>query len=150
MSYLDEIVATYKEILEYFCVYNAEVLRMAKKMEKGEDIDRQKLVFASLQLADYKEYLLKCKEVIGFTDGLLFLEDNLFAGFSIEDGKLTGNKEDVYEGTKRWADCDMNDPAFSNYKYEVAVYARTLADPEYMSEEKMYKELINIRTEEAS
>lgn len=151
MIYLTEMVEAYKDILKRFCVYNAEVARMAEEIEKGKEIDAGKLVYAGLQLADYKEHLLKCKEIIGFTDGLLFMEDdNYFDDFSIENGKLIGNKSSVYEGTRRWELCNMNEPDFCNYKYEVAIFARTLADPDYMSEEQMYKDLIKIRAEKVS
>ena len=149
MKYLPEIVKVYEDALKHFCVYNAEIMRMAEKIENGESVDKQKLVFAGLQMADYKESLLKCKEIIGFTDGLLFMEeDSYFSGFSIENGRLKGSKSDVYEGTEKWAVCDLNDPEFSNFKYEVAIFARTLSDPSYMTEEEIYKELFDIRQQD--
>lgn len=130
----------YEKYLAGFCAYSHALIDLKHRIESGEVVPEEKVGSLLRALSVSKEKLLEAKQSLGYDDALSFLEDNNFAGFSVKNGEVIGDKTKLFLITKPW----MERPA-NNYQHEVAVYlvASTLRN-DYLSEERVgLKELIS-------
>lgn len=109
----------YRVALAGLCSCCAELAHVKTRMIDGEVILDEEVQLICEKLSYSKEEFLRAKESLGFTDGLAFMENNRFAGFSIRDGCLIGDPSKAYLILRPW----YEDPAkVNNYQFEVANY----------------------------
>ncbi len=135
MGRMDNIgsIAQYKNSLCNVCFYSALLQTYADKKASGEPVDGKDVVYATMMLAQFKQFLLSDKAILGFDDGLSFMEDNKFWSFEIKDGKFSGDREQVLPIVTKWVDGFPENA--NNYQYEVAVLTLALAFPEEIRDE---------------
>lgn len=123
--YSQELLKRYRSSVTWLCCYLAQMQKFAELKVAGIDPPKKKLVYATSMAQRYMGYLLQDKEAMGLHDGLEFLGNNNFDGFSIIDGAFHGNKDRVMPVVGKWVK-GFPDSA-DNYEYEVAIYALALA-----------------------
>lgn len=110
----------YRVALAGLCSCCAELVTVKEQMKNGEIIEPFMVQNLCDKLSYSKTEFIDAKEALGFNDGLAFMEDNRFAGFSIENGCLIGNPEKAYLILRPWYE---NFPEKgNNYQFEVANY----------------------------
>lgn len=108
---------TYRFYLSKLCYELGKLAVMQKEVLAGAEIDEKVLAQTLSHVCEYKKGLLKAKESLGLSGGLSFLEDNRFAGFTMEQGILTGDRKLLYKIVTPW----LNEyPHGDVYRYEVA------------------------------
>lgn len=106
----------YKDTLACLCKQSAICQCIAERLKAGEVIE-ESMVDEELALLAYaKEQFLKEKQKLGLTDGLEFMEDTAFYGFSFRDGFLEGDFSKLMDIAKPWVMKEED-----NYRYEVGV-----------------------------
>lgn len=117
----------YRFYLSKLCYELGKLAVMRQEITAGNSISAEVLTETLERVREYKIGLLKAKEAAGLPGGLSFLEDNRFAGFSMEGGVLTGDRTFLYKIVTPW----LNEyPNGDVYRYEVAnlVVAYELAE----------------------
>lgn len=117
----------YRFYLSKLCYELGKLAVMQQEITAGNSISAEVLTETLERVREYKRGLLKAKEDAGLPGGLSFLEDNRFAGFSMEGGVLTGDRTFLYKIVTPW----LNEyPNGDVYRYEVAnlVVAYELAE----------------------
>lgn len=118
----------YKMSLAGLCSCCANMVTINEKMTNGEIVDETYLEKLCKHLSYCKEEFLSAKEELGFNDGLDFMQDAHFAGFSLEHGCIHGNTEKAYILLRPMRE---NFPeTANNYQYEVATYLLAMLDME--------------------
>lgn len=123
----------YRFYLSSLCYELGRMAVMREEILAGKTVDKAILADALEKAAEYKKELLKVKEAAGLPGGISFLEDNRFAGFSMENGILKGDKTFLYKIVTPW----LNEyPNGDCYRYEVAnlVVAYEMAREDYYRE----------------
>ena len=128
----------YRGHLESLCCYSRDLRRYAVALAKGEDLNLWRLNFAAGMKKRETVEVLKLKRTLGLPGGVDFLtEENNFLDFDIKGGRLIGGTEhDVYSVTQKWIDEFPED--YNPHNFEVAIYARVLANPDYISDVELY------------
>lgn len=110
----------YRIALAGLCSCCAQMAAINKRMVDGKPVSENEVAYLCDRLDYSRHELLVAKEALGYNDGLSFMEDCRFKGFSIKDGCLEGNPKDVYKIIRPWY---MNFPKEgNNYRFEVANY----------------------------
>lgn len=115
-----DLFIEYKSALAGLCYYAATLADIKERVSDGEILDAQKFEFFCERLAVCKRHFLQAKEKLGYTDGLAFLNNANFAGFSIRNGVLLGNREHIYKILMPWYNGFPEQG--NNFQYEVATY----------------------------
>lgn len=128
----------YRADLEQICCYQRDLQRYAYLLSKGVDINLWRLNFAAKMKELLVAEFLDLKKQLGLKGGVEFLtEDNSFLDFEIDAGHLTkGKQSDIYSVTEKWIEGFPDD--FNAHNFEVAVFARVLANPDYISDTELY------------
>lgn len=126
----------YKLSLAGLCSCCANMVTVNEQMNHGEIIDEAYLQKLCKRLSYCKEEFLSAKEELGYMDGLDFMQDAHFAGFSLKDGRIHGNTEKAYIILRPMRE-RFPDKA-NNYQYEVATYLLAMLDME-LSKENILK-----------
>lgn len=145
---MKEDIKKYAECISTFCYFLGQLAKYAKMADSGEvfsPLEEKKILFAADCVAKLKPLLLKRKELLGFQDGLEFLEDNRFAGFQIEKGIFTGKADDLEKIIHPWV-CGFPDTE-NHYTFEVANYLLYLSEPDIIDlyPERFRKEALPCR-----
>jgi len=112
------VTEEYKNSLSLLCRQSAKVdmyIDMYKKRNKT--VTKEVLLDNFFLLAEAKSDFLKEKEKLGFNDGLSFMDDCSFAGFSFQNGCLQGDYENLTKILIPWVEGDACDA--DHYRYEV-------------------------------
>lgn len=150
-----KLLEDYRENLGIFCFCLAWLSTLTLQYKENHD---ESLLEDIKSLADSvkegKEVVLEYKKLLGYEDGLSFLENNRFDGFEIKDGILLGYDSSKEQTMKNivmpWI---LNGPEENNYLYEVGTYIEFMVFHTlipYKEEEKvenMSKAKINILKE---
>lgn len=108
---------TYRFYLSKLCYELGKLAVMRNEVLAGAEIDKQMLAQTLSNVCEYKKGFLRTKATLGLSGGLSFLEDNRFAGFTMEQGILTGDRKLLYKIVTPW----LNEyPNGDVYRYEVA------------------------------
>lgn len=114
----NSLFARYKSALAGLCYYAAWLSKVKEQIKTGEVIDEGKLEFYCTRVEVCKRHLLECKEALGYSDGLAFMNNANFAGFSIKNGELIGDRANIYKILMPWYN---NFPEKgNNFLFEVA------------------------------
>lgn len=106
----------YKDTLACLCRQSAFCQALSDRMQAGEAVDPDD-VNEELELLQYaKQQFLQEKEQLGLTDGLEFMEDTAFFGFSFQKGRLEGDTSKLMDIVSPWIMKEED-----NYRYEVGV-----------------------------
>lgn len=106
----------YKDTLACLCRQSAFCQALSDRMQAGEAVSPDE-VNKELELLQYaKQQFLKEKEQLGLTDGLEFMEDTAFFGFSFQKGRLEGDTSKLMDIVSPWVTKEED-----NYRYEVGV-----------------------------
>ena len=116
----NSLLDRYKTSLAGFCYYAAWLAKTKEQITSGEMIDENKIEFYCSRVELLKKYLLECKEKLGYTDGLAFMNNANFAGFSLKNGELTGDRANIYKILMPWYKDSL--AGGNNFQYEVANY----------------------------
>ncbi len=122
----------YKDSLAKVCLFSALLQGYAEKKEKGESVRDKDIVYVTMMLKQYKQFLLSDKAMLGFDDGLSFMEDNRFRGFEICGGRFIGDRSKIKGIVKKWIEGFPE--SANNYQYEVSMLALALAFPDEINE----------------
>ena len=122
-------VIVFKDSVRHLCLYIAEVQHMAEVLEKGGRISRKRLIYALSCIGSYRKFTLRVMERMGIDDGLSFLEDNEFDGFSVKHGRIyADDRGKVLVVCRKWME---GFPDTANwYQFAAAMYALCLANAE--------------------
>lgn len=117
-----------------YCDEYAEFCRMKEKLDDGEimqETDYFKLQDILTRLSIATERLTQAKEAYDVKTGMMFLEDNAFKGFSIENGQLVGDPKEAYHIASPWLYSFLNGSDENYYRFEVANLVISLANMRY-------------------
>ncbi len=121
-------IEEYKNVVSVCCYFLGQIAKYAELAEKQQNFDSTKAVYAVERVNLLIPLLIKRKEVLGFQDGLDFLENNSFLGFKITNGVFKGDPSKVEGIILPWL---TGFPGSANhYQYEVSNYLHFLADPD--------------------
>jgi len=109
---------TYKEMLCLLCRQAAIVEQYQLLLQEGQVLDEEVFAYHLKTMAFAKEELLKKKAELGYEDGLLFMEDASFMGFTYKDGCLTGDCSNLPKIALSFMDKEEED---DHFLYEVGV-----------------------------
>lgn len=128
----------YRYLLEYLCCYHRDLLNLTRLLKEGVDINLRRITYAAVVGDRMQKSFKDLKAVLDLPGGVDFLfEDNAFLDFEIENGRLkSGNMGDIYTVTQKWIDSFPSN--FNAHNFEVAVWARVLSNPDYISDEELY------------
>ncbi len=118
----------YKDSLSKVCLFSALLQGYAEKKERGESVRDKDIVYVTMMLKQYKQFLLSDKAMLNFDDGLSFMEDNKFRGFEISNGRFIGDRSKIKGIVQKWIE-GFPERA-NNYQYEVSMLVLALAFPE--------------------
>lgn len=123
-----ELVQEYGYNTLWLCLWLRELQNYADKKERGEELDKERLIYACKQCEHFKGLFLKSKEKLGYDDKFDFMEDNNFFGFSIKNGRFIGDvsNEEIFKIVDKWY-YGFPDTA-NHYQFEVSTYVLTMAD----------------------
>ena len=120
-------IRRYKDSLANVCFFSAVLQGFTERKMAGEKVEDKEVIYAATMLKHYKQFLLSDKAILGFDDGLSFMENNAFRGFEIKDGCFKGDRSQVKGIVGKWLDFPGN---ANNYQYEVSMLVLSLAFPE--------------------
>lgn len=129
----------YRTLLEYLSCYHRDVMELTRRLKEGEDVNLRRITYAAVVGDELKQEFLNQKKAQGLPGGADFLfESNSFLDFTIENGRLKdgSNMSDIYTVTQKWIDSFPSN--FNAHNFEVAVWARVLCNPDYISDEELY------------
>ena len=140
---LDDLLG-FLQFLMFFCAYYAEAQRLLDDAAAGKPVNKRRLAYAVLQQKDMKAYLSEYLDRCAFGGSFRFMTEPLsFQGFDLRQGRLVrGDKAAVYGQTKEWYEGFPDH--FDVFKYEVAVFARSLTGRDFfdtadwLSEEELF------------
>ncbi len=125
-----EDTSKYRSALYYFCVWQAQVSLFEEKKKNNEQYDEKKYEYACAQLEQFRTELENCKANLDFKDGLAFMNDAEFDGFSIQNGKLIArvDNETIFNVLDPWY---YGFPITANHRqFEVAHYIICMVEAE--------------------
>lgn len=106
---------SYETSLACLCKQSARLSLLKDRLLAGEEVSELPELLQIMEFS--KEKLLLEKEKLGYSDGLAFMEDNNFRGFSVREGQLFGDTQYLLRICMPWYENAKN-----NYQYEVANY----------------------------
>ena len=116
----NSVFERYKVSLAGLCYYCARLAHLKQKRFDGVVVTEEEVQSICERIKCGMEDLLNLKDQLGYTDGLEFMEDNLFAGFAIKDGIVSGDLKNLPVIASPWY---RNFPEKgNNYQFEVANY----------------------------
>ena len=125
----DYDIISYKDHVRRLCVHAGQLDRLARKAESGcmTNTDRRMLAFSLSMVSGYKSHLLRVVARMGIEDGLSFMEDNEYIGFSVKNGRLylEEDRERVLETCRKWVYGFPGEADY--YQYAAGMYAICLA-----------------------
>lgn len=126
MNEKDTLLDDYIAIVSQFCSLLANMAAVNAKIQEQAKIDPDYVSELSDKISRYQKALLVVKKRLGYTDGLSFLDDCKFRGFSIHDGKFDGTAENLVRFVTPWVD-EFPSSSTNNYKFEVGSLLIALA-----------------------
>ncbi len=130
MANIDRIgsISRYKNSLANVCLFASRLEQYAEDKENGKKVREKDVIYTATMLKQYKQFLLTDKAMLGFNDGLSFMENNKFRGYEIKDGRFYGDRSLIKGIVYKWIE-GFPDTA-NNYQYEVSMLTLALAFPE--------------------
>lgn len=113
-----------------YCKEYAWLHQLYSQVSNGEVIEPKELDTTVKRLAYAQEKFMQAKADCHYDGGLSFLEDNAFKGFSIKDGKLSGDVTYAYEIASPWYYSFVNGSSDNSYTFEVGCLIGCIAERE--------------------
>ena len=113
----EELMEEYRCALACLCRQSAFMERYLVAMQSGRYVSPRALQKRLRYMEYSKEYLLRTKELLGYTDGLSFMEDVYFQGFQYVGGVLSGDYTLLPQIIAGW----LTKAGDKNFVYEVAI-----------------------------
>lgn len=120
------LLADYQAIVSHFCVLLARLAAANKRIKNGESVELAYLDALTDQVLSYQKALLVVKDRLEYSDGLSFLEDCKFRGFTLQDGQIEGETENLIRFVTPWV-MEFPSESTNNYKFEVGSLLIALA-----------------------
>lgn len=122
-----DLTKKYRYNTQKLCLWLRELQNFADMKERGEEFDKDKLIYACKMCERWKKLFLESKEALGYTDRFDFMENNNFFGFSIKNGRFISevSKKEILNTVNKWF---YGYPETANhYQFEVSYYVIALA-----------------------
>lgn len=108
----------YKDALCLVCRQSAILEQYYMLMKEGKEVDENTLIYHLELLVSAKESFLALKKELGYTDGLSFMDDANFCGFSYKNGCLSGNYSKLPDVLLPFVEKESDD---THFRYEVGI-----------------------------
>ncbi|MCR5719797.1 MAG: hypothetical protein K6F84_04450 [Lachnospiraceae bacterium] len=106
--------------------YKKALFTLARQCACIQEISEEKDGFSDVYIKDTiktmeesRNALLSIKSALGYTDGLSFMDNAKFIGFSIIDGKVCGDIDKIPKIVIPWLEDESEE---NRFKYEVGAY----------------------------
>lgn len=126
MSEKEILLSDYQAIVSQFCVLLAKFTHIHDQLVNNESVTPAAVDELTDKICNYQKALLAVKDRLNYTDGLSFLDDCKFRGFTLSQGKIEGLTDDLIRFVTPWV-MDYPSNTTNNYKFEVGSLLIALA-----------------------